>query len=363
MKNFVFATAVLAATSFTASVAEAQTITLASTVPDTGINQVVVETLEEELAKRLPEAQLDIFLDGALGGERELIDLVRIGETQLHMGVLHASEYFPHLDATLIPYLFPDYESVVRFLQSDIGDQMKQVLEERGNAKFLGTYYQGARWTTSNTPFQTLDELEGIKIRMPEIPLWIDIWAGMGAVTTPMPSPEVFSALQSGVIDAQENMLSNILGRRLHEVQEYLIETKHQQSYVTIMANLDFWNELDNAQQQALQEAVDIATAAGTEAAYAENQEIVDTIVESGVEHIVPAPEFRQEAMPIIREVSAEYLDPGIYEAAVEIIDAASEGAAPAEAAGESSAPAQEAAPADTASDEAESAAPQEAAQ
>ncbi|MEF2553145.1 TRAP transporter substrate-binding protein [Aurantimonas sp. A2-1-M11] len=302
----------------------AQTVTLASTVPDNGVNKVVVEALKEELSNAAPDMTLDIFLDGTLGGENELIDLVRIGETQLHMGVIHASEYFPELDATLVPYLLPDYESVKRFLEGPIGEKMKTALEEKGNAKFLGTYYQGARWATSNKAFTTLPELNGIKIRMPEIPLWIDIWSGMGAVTTPMPSPEVFSALQTGVIDAQENMLSNIYGRKIYEVQDYLIATRHQQSYVTVMANLDFWNDLDEPQQQALQTAVDAATKAGSDAAVDENERIIGLIEDAGVEVVEPKPEFREKALPIIRTAADKVLAPGVYEAAIEAVDGTS---------------------------------------
>ncbi len=302
----------------------AQTVTLASTVPDNGVNKVVVETLKEDLTKSEPDMKLDIFLDGTLGGENELIDLVRIGETQIHMGVIHASEYFPNLDATLVPYLFPDYDSVRRFLAGPIGDKMKATLEEKGNAKFLGTYYQGARWATSNKAFETLPELQGIKIRMPEIPLWIDIWSGMGAITTPMPSPEVFSALQTGVIDAQENMLSNIYGRKLYEVQKYLIATKHQQSYVTVMANLDFWKGLDEKQQQALQTAVDDATQAGSEAAAEENKRIIGLIEKAGVKMVEPKPEFREKALPIIKAAADKLLDQGVYEAAITAVAASS---------------------------------------
>jgi tripartite ATP-independent transporter DctP family solute receptor len=304
----------------------ARTVTLASTVPATGVNSVVTETLVSALGETAPDLKVDLFLDGTLGGERELLDLLRLGETNIHMGVIHASMYFPELDATLVPYLFPDYGSIQAFLASDTGDRLKVALEEKGNAKFLGTYYQGARWTTSNKPFRTLDELSGLKIRMPEIPLWIKIWSGMGATTTPMPSPEVFSGLQTGVIDAQENMLSNILGRRLNEVQKYLIATEHQHSYITVMANLDFWNGLDADTQAAIQAAVDKATAAGTESAYEENQSLIDQIVASGTELVQPDPSFRQDAMPIIRSAAEETLEPGIYEAAVGIIETTASG-------------------------------------
>ncbi|MCJ8141021.1 TRAP transporter substrate-binding protein [Falsirhodobacter halotolerans] len=311
--------ALLALSAFSA---KAEVVTLASTVPDTGINTVFVDTFTQEMSERLPDFDIEPFLDGTLGAERELIDLVKLGETQVHMGVIHSAQYYPELDATLVPYLFPDYQTIVRFLSSETGARLEEALAERGNAKFLGTYYQGSRWTTSNTPFTTLEELQGIKVRLPEIPLWIDIWSGLGVVTTPMPSPEVFSGLQTGVIDAQENMLSNIWGRRLFEVQDYLIDTQHQQSYVTVMANLDFWEGLEPDQQAALQASVDAASAAAYDAAIAENETLERDILASGVELIEPSPEFREKALPIVEKVARATLAEGIYEAAQAVIGA-----------------------------------------
>jgi tripartite ATP-independent transporter DctP family solute receptor len=305
---------------FLSQSAIATTITLASTAPNSGVNKVVVDKFKEELKERAPDVELEIFLDGSLGGERELIDLVKMNETQIHMGVIHSSQYFPELDATLVPYLFPDYESIQSFFESETGDRIKVALKERGNAQFLNTYYQGARWTTSNTPFRTLEELQGVKIRMPEIPLWIDIWSGLGATTTPMASPEVFSGLQTGVIDAQENMLSNIVGRRLHEVQDYLIATQHQHSYVTTMVNLDFWNGLDEDVKTAIQESMSIATEEGTARALDENDDLIQEILSADTELVEPDPSFREDAMPVIEQAARDVLEEGVYEDAVRTI-------------------------------------------
>lgn len=291
--------------------------TFASSVPNTGVNKVVVDTFIAELAKSEPDVEIDTFLDGKLGGEKELLEQLKLGETQFHMGVIHSSQYYPELDATLVPYLFPDYAGIQRFLAGPIGDKMNRALLQKGNAVFLGTYYQGPRWSTSNKKFQTLDELKGVKVRMPEIPLWIKIWGGMGATITPIPSPEVYSALKTGVIDAQENMLSNILGRKIYEAQKYLIDTAHQQSYVTVMAQKDFWAKLPEQKQKAIRAAMEIATKAGTEAALKTNVKIVGQLQAAGLELVEPKPEFRDKAMPIIEAAAKATLAPGVYEAAI----------------------------------------------
>lgn len=257
-------------------------------------------------------------MDSQLGAERELIDLVRIGETTIQMGVIHSSQFYPELDATLVPYLFQTYDGVKKFLAGPIGQKMADALKAKGNAVVLGYYYQGARWTTTRgRSFTTADELKGLKIRMPKIPLWISIWSGLGATIAPMPSKEVFSAMQAGVIDAQENMLSNIWGRRIHEVSEYLVATKHQQSYITVMINQDFWKGLSDAQRASVQAAVDAGTAAADAEASKVNEKIVADIQAVGVKLVTPKPAFREAALPVVEKAARDILAPGVWDAAV----------------------------------------------
>jgi len=298
--------------------AHAKKVTLASSAPNSGINKVFVETFSAELKKQAPGLELEVFLDSQLGAERELTDLVRIGETSIHMGVIHSSQYYPELDATLVPYLFQTYDGVKAFLAGPIGKKMEDALRQKGNAVTLGYYYQGARWTSArNKSFETVDELKGVKIRMPKIPLWIDIWSGLGATIAPMPSKEVFSAMQAGVIDAQENMLSNIWGRRIYEVSTHLIATKHQQSYMTIMANQNFWQKLTDAERTAVKAAIDAGTKAADAAATALNDKIVKDIVAKGVKLVEPKPAFREAALPVVEKASRAILAPGVWDEAV----------------------------------------------
>ncbi|MGP1254310.1 MAG: TRAP transporter substrate-binding protein [Kiloniellales bacterium] len=311
------AAAFFAASAF-AVPAQAQTITLASSAPNSGINKVFVDTFVAQLGERAPDIEIEVFMDSQLGAERELIDLVRLGETTIQMGVIHSSQYYPELDATLVPYLFQSYDAVLRFLDGPIGERMEAALREKGNAVTLGYYFQGARWTTTQgRAFETVEDLDGLKIRMPKIPLWIDIWSGLGATIAPMPSKEVFSAMQAGVIDAQENMLSNIWGRRIYEVSDYLVATRHQQSYITVMINQDFWNDLNDAQRNAVQASVDAASASADAEAETLNLRIIEDIQAAGVELVEPKPAFREAALPVVEAAAKDLLAEGVWDAAV----------------------------------------------
>jgi TRAP-type transport system periplasmic protein len=315
MKRILIAAAILLAS---VSSSYAENAVLATTVPDTGTNKLFVDTFVSSLQKSAPDLKIDRFMNSQLGGERELIDLVKIGEVKFLMGSIHPAQYYPELDATAVPYLFADWKGVKRFLDGPVGAKMSAALQDRGNAIPLSYYYQGSRWvTTRGRSFSTLAELKGIKLRMAEIPLWIDIWSGLGATIAPMPSKEVFSAMQTGVIDAQDNMLANIWGRKLHTVSDYLINTQHLQSYVTLMVNKDYFNGLSPAAQKAVKaaaiEAGDVTDAA-TDGVI---KKIVADIVASGVKLVVPDPSFRKDALPIVEAAGKKALAPGIWEQAV----------------------------------------------
>lgn len=295
-------------------------IVFSSTMPGTGLNKVVVDTFVSELKKSAPDMVVDLFLDGKLGGEKELLEMLKLGEVHIQMGTLHTTQYHPELDAPSIPYLFPDYASINRFLAGPIGDKMNQALLQKGNGVYLGIYSQGSRWTTSNKKFETLEELKGVKMRIAEIPIWLKVWSALGAVVTPIPAPEVYSALKTGVVNGQDNMLSNILGRKIYEAQKYLINTSHLQAYVTIMAQKTFWGKLTPQKQTAIRNAVGVATKVGDETVTKENERIIKKLQELGLTLVQPKPEFRVKALPIIESIAKQTLAPGVYEEALRAV-------------------------------------------
>lgn len=294
--------------------------TVALTLPNSGVTRIFVDRFLSEMRTRAPAVAFETMLDGSLGGETELIDLLKAGEHDLHLGVLHSTIYYPELDATLVPYLFPDFGAIERFLDGPVGRRMTETLGRKGNAVPIGVYYLGQRWTTSTKRFETMDELRDIKIRMPEIPLWIKVWGGMGAAVTPIAAPDVRAAILAGTINAQENTLSNILGRGIHEGQRYLVETAHQQGYVTVLAYKPFWQKLPTERRRQIQAAVDRASDTATDAAGIENGAIVEQLLAAGLTLVRPKPEFRQKAMPVIEKAARETLAPGVYEAALAAI-------------------------------------------
>ncbi|BBK35362.1 hypothetical protein STAQ_04400 [Allostella sp. ATCC 35155] len=294
---------------------------LASAMADAGLTRIFVDALVAELRTRMPDVELDLSLDGRRGGETELLDMLKAGDHDLHVGTIHGAVYYPELDATLVPYLFPDFAAVERFLAGPVGRRMGEALERRGKAVLVGTYDLGPRWTTANRPIATADDLATIKIRMPEVPLWIRIWGAMGAAVTPIAAPEVPQALRDGAVDAQENVLSNIVGRGIVVAQRYLIATGHQHGFASVLASRAYWQKLSPERRGRLQAAIVAAGATATRMAAAENARLLERLETAGMVRMDPSPTFRQKALPIVEKAALESLAPGVYEAALAAIE------------------------------------------
>jgi tripartite ATP-independent transporter DctP family solute receptor len=154
-----------------------------------------------------------------------------------------------------LPYIFPPaYEKVDAILESEIGDHIAEEAE-KGGFKFLA-YWENDWRNVSNSkrPITTMDDLAGLKLRVPETPILID-WFGRAKVNvTPMAWPEVYTSLQQNVIDGQDNGITITYSARLYEVQKYYSLTKHVYSILAMIGSSEVWETLPEDIQQVLAE-------------------------------------------------------------------------------------------------------------
>jgi TRAP-type C4-dicarboxylate transport system substrate-binding protein len=136
-----------------------------------------------------------------------------------------------------------------------IYDRLYEPVIKRG-FRALALGYTGTRHlTTKNTPARKPSDLKGLRIRVPEIPVYRDMVGAWGATPTPIPMPEVFSGLQSGIVEGQENPFPQILSQRFYEVQKYLILTAHITQTGSIIFNERLFQRQPKEHQQALVES------------------------------------------------------------------------------------------------------------
>lgn len=275
----------------------------------------IAERIKEGIEDQTDGALMVRLLGPEVGGERDLLEATSRGEYQImQSGDMVIAQYAPKYGVTSVPFVFPDYESVAMAYDGELGKKMDESLKENGNLRLIGRSLRGARLLTATKPIRTPADLKGVKIRVPEIATWLTVWQAVGAQPTPVAWSEIFTALQTGVVDAQENPIAQIYEAKLYEVQDYIMMTEHLLAYFHWVINDDFLNSLSSEQQQIVLDVVKDATDWGTSqqdaASQAKLEEIID---EYGVEVIEPDRKaFFDAAKPAIEKISREEWAPEV---------------------------------------------------
>ena len=205
---------------------------------------------------------VEIFPDGQLGGEREMIESVQAGNLDMtapSVGVL--ANFDESLQVFDFPFIFEDVETAYEVLDSEVGEELLSGLEGSGLTA-LGYGENGFRHLASNDETITSpDQMDGVKLRTMEVPMHIAYWQSVGANPTPMPFTEVFTALQQGVVDGVENPFQLIYTAKFHEPSQYLTTTGHIYDPEIILINQNFLEGLSAEDQEIIQSSMDEAIA------------------------------------------------------------------------------------------------------
>jgi TRAP-type transport system periplasmic protein len=258
----------------------------------------------EELA-RLSEGRLQIrpHYDNALGAEREVVEGMGLGI--IDAGITSTGPMGGFVDEFMLfdlPYIFENHDHAYAFLDSEHGEHLAQLLEEQANVKILAWMENGFRHNTNNVrPITHPDDLRGINHRTQESRVQVDTWQALGANASPMAWTEVFTALQQGVMDSQENPLPTIYDVNFYDVQRYLNMTQHVYSPAPLMMSLDLFNSFSEEDQQIILEAAQLALPVQREASQRLEQEYLQRLDELGMEVTHPDLEpFRERVQPVI---------------------------------------------------------------
>ena len=254
----------LAAT-FTAPGALAQTaMKISISVGQNSHQGVGIDVFAKEVEARTGgRYKVQTFYSGSLGGERESIEAVQLGTQELTLtSTGPVPNFVPAARILDIPFLFRDKAHARAVLDGPIGQEMLKEFEPKG-FKALAWAENGVRhMTNSKRAVNGPDDLKGLKMRTMENPVHVAAYKGFGIITTPMAFPEVFTALQQGTVDGQENPLSVIMAAKFDQVQKHLTLTGHVYSPCLFLMNKGAFDKLSPADQAAFLEAAKVATAA-----------------------------------------------------------------------------------------------------
>ena len=262
--NIVFAAAALSL-GLVGYASAQNTMKISISVAQNSHQGVAIDTFAKEIEKRTAgRYKIQTFYSGSLGGERESIEAVQLGTQELAFSSTGpVPNFVPEARILDIPFLFRDKAHARNVLDGAIGQDMLTKFESKG-FKALAWGENGVRhMTNSKRSVTSPDDLKGLKMRTMENPVHVAAYKGFGIVPTPMAFPEVFTALQQGTVDGQENPLSVIMAAKFDQVQKHLTLTGHVYSPAIFLMSKGVFDKLSATDKTAFLESAKEGAKAG----------------------------------------------------------------------------------------------------
>ena len=225
---------------------------------------VAIDTFAKEVEKRTDgRYKIETFYSSSLGAERESVESVQMGTQALaYTSTGPIPNFVPDVKILDVPFLFRDYAHARAVLDGPIGQELLKKFEPKG-FKALAWAENGFRHMTNNVrPVNLPEDLKGLKMRTMENPVHIQAYKGFGIIPTPMAFSELFTALQQGTVDGQENPISVISSSKFEQVQKYMSLTGHVYSPAVFLMNLADFNKLSAADKKSFLEAAKVGVTA-----------------------------------------------------------------------------------------------------
>ncbi|MBW4840230.1 MAG: TRAP transporter substrate-binding protein [Paenibacillaceae bacterium] len=255
--------------------------------------------------------KIEVFPSAQLGEEKAVIEQVQLGAiefTRVSTGPL--AEFNKAFGVFSLPYIFESEEHEWNFLN---GPEAKQMLEGLSDSKFVGLAYydSGARSFYTRKPVNNIEDLKGMKIRVIQNKVNIDLMEALGASATPMPYGDVFNSLQTGVIDGAENNWPSYYTSKHFEQAKYYILDAHQRVPEVLMASKVTWDKLSDEDKQAIQEAATESIAYQREEWKKFEKESEDKVRAAGVTvtEVTDLKPWQEAVKPMIEQYRSEFQD------------------------------------------------------
>lgn len=229
------------------------------------------------------KVEVKVFANDAIGKEMDLINGMQLGTVDMTITGESLQNWAPKAALLALPYAFKSMADMDKAVNGPLGEEIKKEIQEKAKIIPLAYFARGPRDLTSNKPVKTVDDVKGLKMRVPNVPVFVQFWRAVGAQPTPMAFGEVFTSLQTGVIEAQENPLALIKSASFFEVQKYVNRTEHVRSWIYLAIGEKSFNKLNAEQKQAVQEAAKRAQAHEREIMLGDEKKLEDELKAKGM--------------------------------------------------------------------------------
>lgn len=283
---------------------------LAHTLPQTHpVHKGIVEFQKALGEKSGGSLTIKIFPDGQLGSEREVLELLQIGSVAItKVSAATLSNFVPEYHVLGIPYLFRDKAHQFDILEGPIG---KSILEKGSKFWLRGLCYYDAgsrSFYTSNKAIRTPEDLKGLKIRVMNNQMAINMVNALGGSATPMAYGELYTAIQQGVVDGAENNPPSVVSSNHYEISKYYTLDQHSSVPDVLLIGTKQWEKLSEQEKVWVQAAADESAQAQKQFWKASVEESMKTIKEAGVEIIIPEkPLFADKSKSVLEDFKKEH--------------------------------------------------------
>jgi tripartite ATP-independent transporter DctP family solute receptor len=309
--------AALAAASVMPAWAQAKpTLRFAAVFSDKDIRADMMRMLAKDVEA---DFKIEMFLNSTLF--KQGTELVALQRDNLEIGNIGPQDFSKQIPAWSIlgsAYLFRDANHLNTFFASDLGAQMKKMVEDQLKVKILGPTFFGTRQVGLKVKkkINTPADMAGIKLRMPPGDTWQLLGRSLGANPTPMAYAETYTGLQTGAIDGQDNPLPNVQNMKFYEVMSQIVLTSHLVGFDTLAINLKTWQGMSPARQKSFQAAADKAIAWSTAEHLKREAELIAGFKSQGLDVYTPdVSAFRAYAQKVYLEApEAKSWPPGMLD-------------------------------------------------
>ncbi len=252
--------------------------------------QMIDRVAAEVKAKTGGRVEIQAFAGGQIGGSRDMIEAVANGSQQLVTeGAANFGAWIPSISVVEAPYIWRDPQHLIKALNGPLLAQYNEQLVKARGMRILGAVYYGTRHvTTSTKAVNTLADMKGLKLRVPENDVFKAMAESWGARPTPMNFNELYLALKQGVVDGQENPLPTIKSGKFHEVQKYLVLSGHIMTPRLVVVNDATWQKVAAADRKAVEDVLKAQMAWADSQIIAQEKTLVDEFKAAGVTVLQP---------------------------------------------------------------------------
>ncbi|MDD7984993.1 TRAP transporter substrate-binding protein [Lentisphaera marina] len=229
------------------------------------------------------KVQVKVYPNSQLGKEMDVINSIQLGTADMTITGESLQNWAPKAALMAVPYAFESSEQMRAAAGGVVGQEISQEITAKTGLVPLGWFERGPRYLTSNRPIKTPEDLKGIKLRVPNVPIFVKVWEELGAKPTPMAFSEVFTSLQQNTIEAQENPLSLIDSASFSEVQKNINLTAHVRSWIYVVIGEDKLNSLPADLQAIVKQAAIDMQAYENELFLAEEAQLKDKLTKAGM--------------------------------------------------------------------------------